>query len=156
MRGWGKFFDWYNKQRKKQPFWVLRLMRLDKLIERDFTTILPDMSLRELIKVVALSKRNSFPVVDNDSALLGIVSLDNIRHIMFNEEMYDNVYVRNLMHLPSVYVSSDESMDKVMEKFETSGAWNLPVIDEGKYVGYVSKSNLFTCYRHMLVEFSEE
>ncbi len=135
---------------------VLTLMRMGDVVERDLKRVGPDETLGDLVKVVSKSCRNIFPVVDEDNMLVGIVLLDNIRDIMFNQEMYENTYVRELMILPPSYVSSNENMDSVMKKFEETGAWNLPVIDEGKYVGFVSKSKIFNAYRSLLVQFSDE
>lgn len=135
---------------------VLTLMKLHTEVERDFTTIEPETSLGDLVRVVAKSKRNIFPVVDADKMLVGIVKLDDIREIMFKPELYNEVYVESLMTMPSTYVSSKDTMDMVMKKFKDAGGWNLPVIDNGKYVGFVSKSKLFNAYRKLLVSFSEE
>jgi len=135
---------------------VLTLMRMGDVVEKDLKRVGPDQTLGDLVKVVSKSCRNIFPVVDEDNMLVGIVLLDDIRNIMFNQEMYDTTYVRDLMILPPSYVSSDETMDCVMKKFEDTGAWNLPVIDEGKYVGFVSKSKIFNAYRKLLVQFSDE
>ena len=88
--------------------------------------------------------------------LIGIVYLDNIRHIIFNAEMYSTAFVRDVMLLPPTYVSPDEPMEEVMKKFEENNAWNLPVIDNGKYIGFISKSKLFSVYRKWLVDISEE
>ena len=60
------------------------------------------------------------------------------------------------MSQPPTFVSSTDSMDAVMRKFSDSQAWNLPVIDNGKYIGFVSKSKLFNAYRKVLVDFSED
>lgn len=135
---------------------VLTLMRLNKVIETDFMTIHPEQTLGELVKIVAKSKRNLFPVLDNNQRLLGIVILDDIREIMFNNELYTRTKVRHLMTIPPAFIESDENMDSVMKKFEDTGAWNLPVVKEGKYLGFVSKSKIFSVYRRVLIHFSEE
>lgn len=135
---------------------VLTLMRMGDVVEKDLKKVGPDQTLGDLVKVVSKSCRNIFPVVDEENMLVGIVLLDNIRDIMFNQEMYADTYVHELMIMPPSYVSSDENMDCVMKKFEETGAWNLPVIDDGKYVGFVSKSKIFNTYRTLLVQFSDE
>lgn len=135
---------------------VLTLMKLHKEIETDFDCIEPGMSLGELTEVVARSSRNLYPVLDSDGRFLGVVFLDDIRGIMFNQVMHDYTYVSSLMKTFSTQVSNSDSMDTVMEKFESSGAWNLPVVDDGKYVGFVSKSKLFNAYRNLLQEFYQE
>jgi len=135
---------------------VLTLMKLGKVIETDLQKIDPDASLGELVKIISHSHRNIFPVVDEEGKLLGIVLLDDIRHIMFNPEMYEETCVRNLMTMPPAILEADSPMDKVMKRFEETGAWNLPVIMDGKYYGFVSKSKIFNVYRRVLVHFSDE
>jgi len=135
---------------------VLTLMKLGKVIETDLQKIDPDASLGELVKLISHSHRNIFPVVDEEEKLLGIVLLDDIRHIMFNPDMYDETFVRNLMTMPPAVLEADAPMDKVMRRFEETGAWNLPVIMDGKYLGFVSKSKIFNVYRRVLVHFSDE
>jgi CIC family chloride channel protein len=135
---------------------VLSQMKLRPLIEKDDIIISPDHTLGELVKVIANTKRNMIPVLDEDNMLLGIIPLDNIRNIMFNTEMYDTTQVSHLMVLPPTYISSDEPIGKVLEKFEESEEWSLPVIDEGHYKGYVLKTKLFSAYRKKMIEFSED
>lgn len=135
---------------------VLTLMRIGAVVETDLSIINPDDSLGRLVKTISKSKRNIFPVVDNDGMMLGIVLLDDIRDIMFNADMYENTYVRELMSLPPDFIYLDEPMDSVMRKFEDTRAWNLPVVDKGRYVGFVSKSKIFNAYRDVLVQFSDE
>jgi CIC family chloride channel protein len=134
---------------------VLTFMKLKSVIEEDFTTIDVDATLGDLVKIVSQSRRNIFPVVDEDQILNGIILMDNIREIMFDREMYKTP-VSNLMILPPAYISYRDSMKEVIEKFESTGAWNLPVIENAKYVGMVSKSKLFSAYRNLLLEISEE
>ncbi len=135
---------------------VLTLMNLKKEVETDFNVIPPTSTLGDLVKVVSLSKRNLFPVVDDAGVLCGIITLDHIREIMFKPDLYAEVLIESLMELPRNYISVNDSMDQVMKKFTTSNAWNLPVLEDDKYVGFVSKSKLFNAYRKMLIEFSEE
>ncbi len=141
----------HNKDRS-----ALTLMRLEREIERDLSVVNPEFSLRELVKVVSKSKRNIFPVVDDENKLQGIVLLDDIRDIMFNPEMYDDTYVHELMSAPPDLIDMNDSMELVMLKFEETGAWNLPVIKNGLYEGFLSKSKIYQAYRKILVSFSEE
>ena len=127
-----------------------------KIIEKDFQKVSPDDKLEELIDIISKSRRNIFPVLNKDNMLIGIVYLDNIRHIIFNPEMYSTTFVRDVMLLPPTYISPDEPMEDVMKKFEENNVWNLPVIDNGKYIGFISKSKLFSVYRKWLVDISEE
>lgn len=135
---------------------VLLQMQLENHVEKNFSVIQPKMNLGELVKIVANSKRNIFPVIDDDNYFLGIVSLDDIRKVMFDQELYPQVFVKDLMHEPLGTINLYEPMDKVMAKFRESGAWNLAVLCNGKYIGFVSKSKLFSNYRRKLVAFSEE
>ncbi|RNC92111.1 MAG: chloride channel protein [Allomuricauda sp.] len=132
---------------------VLTLMQLDEVIEKNFKEIRPNMSLGQLLKeAVAKSTRNIFPVVSVDKKLMGILLLDDIREIMFNSELYETVFVEGLMHSPpeKIFYEQDKMKD-IMQKFQESGAWNLPVIKDGKYHGFISKSKLLTAYRRELI-----
>ncbi len=134
---------------------VLTLMKLDSVIEKDFVAVCIDDSLGQLIKAVSKSKRNIFPVLNNEDELVGIVLLDNIREVMFQREKYEETLVSDVMISPPEIVDVTDNMDIVMKKFNSSGAWNLPVMKEGKYVGFVSKSKIFNTYRDVLVQVSE-
>ncbi|MDR3189461.1 MAG: chloride channel protein [Prevotellaceae bacterium] len=134
---------------------VLTLLRTDKLVEQDFNPVHIGATLGELVSVVAKSKRNAFPVIDNDGRLMGIVLLDDMRKEMFNPSLYSAATVDDYMSSPPDVVIENESMETVLEKFEKSGAWNLPVVSsDNVYVGFVSKSKIFSAYRNLLVRFS--
>ncbi|MDP4763401.1 MAG: chloride channel protein, partial [Salibacteraceae bacterium] len=136
---------------------VLTLMKLHREIETDIATVDPYSTLGELIKTIAKSHRNLFAVVDQQNNFIGVVNLNEIRNIIFKHELYDTTYVHDLMNNPPEYVRKEDTMDSVMQKFESSGAWNLPVLDDqGHYMGFVSKSKLFSAYRSMLKEFYSE
>lgn len=136
---------------------VLTLLKTSEVIERDFLTVMPQYTLEQLLQQVEKSRRNIFPVIDEKGALKGIVTLDDIRPIMFRKEKYNSVYVYELMHRPPGHIMIDERMDSVMKKFESSGAWNLPVLDdEYRYQGFVSKSRIFSAYREQLSQVSHE
>jgi CIC family chloride channel protein len=135
---------------------VLTRMNWRSEIETDLMKVSPTDNLGELVKVVAKSKRNLFPVVDEYNILEGVVSLDDIREIMFRQELYDTTFVKDLMTVPSSYIDKKENIESVMEAFRKTDAWNLPVLDEGYYVGFISKSRIYSTYRELLVEFSEE
>ena len=142
----------HNKDRS-----VLTLLKMDSIIETDLTQLHPDMSLGQLVRLISVSHRNLFPVVDDDGQLLGVLSLDEVRNIMFQPRLYHRFTVRQLMTSPPALLTHDMSMERVMEIFEDTGAWNLPVVDEQKkYLGFISKSKIFNSYRHVLVHFSEE
>lgn len=135
---------------------VLSMMHIEKLIEKNFKTINEDATLGDLVNVIAESERNIIPVIDKDKMFLGIVFINDIRNIMFKRELYDKVYVHELMFMPSPMVDPDESMEEVAKKFQYSSHYNLPVVKEGRYVGFVSRANVFSAYRKLLKEFSEE
>jgi CIC family chloride channel protein len=136
---------------------VLTLMNVENVIEKDFDLVTPNMSLGNLVKIIATSKRNIFPVVDDNGLFQGIVLLDDIRNIMFRTELYDRFKVTKLMISPPAKINIDDSMENVMRTFDDTNAWNLPVIDEeGHYMGFVSKSKIFNSYRKVLVHFSDE
>jgi CIC family chloride channel protein len=129
---------------------VLREINIDKVIETDLLKVAPEATLGELVNLVRKSKRNLFPVVNVKGELVGILTLDDIRDIMFDHEKYDEIFVNSLMHTAPANVSPHENMQSVMQKFESTGAWNLPVLDNGKYVGFLSKSRIFNTYRNKL------
>jgi len=135
---------------------LLSLMKIDPLIEKDFNTIGPDATLGDLVKVVSQSKRNVFPVVDENNNFKGVVFINDVRNIIFKPEMYDDTYVRNLMFMPDTLVEVNETMEDVAQKFHNTVHYNLPVLADGKYIGFLSRANVFSAYRKMLKEFSEE
>lgn len=133
---------------------VLTLLKMDSVIETDFIPVHPDMSLKEMVDVISKSKRNLFPVTDDDGQLLGIVLLDDIRNIMFRPDLYRRMHVKRFMSMPPAKVELGTPMDQVMKMFDNTGAWNLPVVEEGHYVGFVSKSKIFNSYRQVLKHYS--
>lgn len=136
---------------------VLAFINLQKIIETNFTSIEENKNLGDLVKIISLSKRNIFPVVDKDNVLKGLINLDNIRSIMFKQELYNTTTVKSMMETVHYVVTPIDSMDLVMDKFKESDSWNLPVVDNnGIYLGFVSKSTIFNSYRRLLKEFSEE
>jgi CIC family chloride channel protein len=135
---------------------VLAFMDWKKEIEKDLVKVKPSETLGDLVKAISRSKRNLFPVVDDYNVLEGVVSLDDVREVMFQYENYKTIYVRDLMTIPPSYIDIGENIEAVMETFRKTGAWNLPVLDSGYYVGFISKSRIFSTYRELLVEFSEE
>jgi len=135
---------------------VLTLMDWTREIEKDLITVRSNDTLGHLVRAVSASKRNLFPVVDENNVLEGVVLLDDVRGIMFETEKYNSVLVSELMTIPPSYIDVREKMNVVMEVFNQTGAWNLPVLDNGLYVGFISKSRIFTAYRELLMQFSEE
>lgn len=133
---------------------VLMLMDINKVIETNFISLQPEMKLGYVAKeAVAKSSRNNFPVVNENNEFLGVLLLDDIRGIMFDQSLYETVSVRDLMHnAAEILFYEKDSMKVIMKKFQDSGAWNLPVVKEGKYIGFISKSRLLTAYRRKLIE----
>lgn len=135
---------------------VLTLMKLQEQIEKDFSLVKADASMRDLVQLIAKSKRNLFPVVSPDERLLGIILLDDVREAMFDQSCYDNTPAVRFMTEAPETIELKEGMESVMSKFDNSGAWNLPVLNNGKYIGFVSKSKLFSAYRSWLQEVNSE
>lgn len=135
---------------------VLTLLKMDSVIEKDFIAVRPDMSLKDMVEVISQSNRNLFPVVDNNNNLIGIVLLDDIRNIMFRPDLYRKLYVRKFMSMPPAKVEVGTNMEAVMKMFDQSNAWNLPVVENGKYVGFVSKSKIFNSYRRVLRHYTDD
>ncbi len=130
---------------------VLTVMSLESVIEKDFDAVTPQMTLGDMVQVIGQAKRNIFPVLNEEQCLAGIVIMDDIRNIMFRPELYDRFLVEKFMVSPPAIIVSDMSMEVIMNKFDSTGAWNLPVIDpQGHYLGFVSKSKIFNTYREVL------
>lgn len=136
---------------------VLTLLRTSSLVETDFTPVRIDATLGELVQAVSASHRNLFPVLDARGRFQGYVSLEDIRRDMFRTGEYDRRHVYNYMRSAQEYVREDEPMERVMRKFEVTGAWSLPVVRGGRtYVGFVSKARIFNAYREELKDFSQD
>jgi CIC family chloride channel protein len=137
---------------------VLTLLSTHTVIENEFLTVHPEMTLGGMVKVIAQSTRNVFPVIDERNVLRGVVLLDNIRNIMFRPELYERFTVKKFMVSPPAKININLPMDKIMQLFEDTKAWNLPVVDdEGHYLGFISKSKIFNAYRDVLqTHFSED
>ena len=135
---------------------VLTMMDWRREIEKDLIKVKSGDNLGDLVKVISKSKRNIFPVVDEFNILEGVVLLDDVRDIMFNSELYDSTSIRDLMTIPPSYLDVRENMETVMDTFRNTDAWNLPVLDKGYYVGFISKSRIYATYRELLIQVSEE
>lgn len=136
---------------------VLTLLKMDSVIETDFMSVQPEMTLKDMVDTIAKSNRNLFPVLSADSKLLGVVQLDDIRNIMFRPDLYRKMNVASFMTSPPDKIIIGEHMDQVMKKFDTTRAWNLPVVDrEGHYFGFISKSKIFNSYRRVLRHYCDD
>lgn len=135
---------------------ILLMMKISELIETDFIPIRADSTLRDLVNVITKSHRNIFPVLDEENRMKGIVKLDDIRNIMFNQDMYDVTRVSDLMITPEWTIQTNDPMEEVARQFSISGRYNLPVLEDGKYLGFVSRARVFSSYREMLKHFSDD
>ena len=136
---------------------ILKMMTVEKVIETNFLTVQKNQTLGELVKVISQSKRNMFPVVNENNHFEGVVVMDHIREIMFDRDKYENTTVEDLMIIPHVMIHTQETMEQVATKFHESGNYNIPVLDnDDKYIGFVSRANVFSTYRRMLKHFSED
>lgn len=135
---------------------VLTLLSVKSVVETDFKVVHPEMTLKDMIDTIATSNRNLFPVTDEEGNLKGVVLLDDIRNIMFRTDLYPKMTVSRFMAMPPARVEVTDSMASVMKTFDKTNAWNLPVVDHGKYVGFVSKSKIFNSYRDILKNYSDD
>lgn len=130
---------------------ILSKIDVKEMIETDFATIHFKATLRDIVETIKHSKRNTFPIVKKNNKLIGIIFLDNIREEMFNTEHYDTVTAKEVMRKPSTVIDSKEDIFSIMKKFEESGQWNLPVVENEIYIGFLSKSTILDKYRHELL-----
>lgn len=128
---------------------ILTLLQLSRFVENDFEVLHRNITMEEFLDVVSKSRRNIFPVLENDK-LLGIVNLNDVRHIITHPSDYPNFKVDDVMQKDFIYADLDENMHDVMRMFDESGLWNIPVLDKGKYMGFISKSGIFKAYREMM------
>lgn len=131
---------------------LLSRLELGSLIETNFSVVAPEDKLGNLVKTIASSTRNIFPVVSQEEMLVGIIQLDKIRHVIFETDRYEEVTVNSLMAKPKAVVDVRETLHDALVKFDKTSEWNLPVVDNGKYVGFLSKSSILTRYRTELLE----
>lgn len=135
---------------------VLTLLNVEELVERDFKVVHPEMTLKDMVDAIATSSRNLFPVTDGEGNLQGVVVLDDIRNIMFRPDLYKKMHVRRFMSMPPARIKVGMPMEQVMKIFDDTNAWNLPVVDGDKYIGFVSKSKIFNSYRRVLRKYSDD
>ncbi len=135
---------------------VLSIMQVPDLIETDFVLLNPNDKLRQLVDAITISHRNLFPVVDENGILVGMVKMDDVRHLIFKQDAYDKITLKEIMYLPEHWISTHDSMDEVVEKFVSSGRYNMAVIDNGKYRGFISRAKVFSEYREYVKLFSHD
>ncbi len=134
---------------------ILNMMTSSHLIETNFSTIRPDKTLGDLVKIIASSQRNIFPVVAENGEFKGHILFDDVRKFMFDTSLYDTS-VENIMVYPDYVINYDESMESIVKKFEESHKYNIVIVEDGKYLGYISRANVFTTYQATLKEISAE
>lgn len=136
---------------------VLTLMNLDACIDKTFTSLKPGMKLGEMVKYISDSKTYFMPVVRDDMSLLGVIDITKIRPVIFRTELYNRFLVQQLMTDPPAVVSINEPMEVVMQRFDETRADQLPVVGEaGIVVGIVSRARVYSQYRKMVADFSQE
>ncbi len=135
---------------------IVASMNISQLIETNFHTVSPQTTLRELTNVIAKSKRNIYPVIDDNNNLIGLVYLDHIKHLIFNEKFYDTVTVADLSVEPENVIQLNDPMSKAMKMFHETGSFNLPVVENGKYKGFLSKATVMTAFQKKIYAQSEE
>jgi CIC family chloride channel protein len=112
----------------------------------------PDDTLQSMIQIISTSRRNTFPVVNDKNELVGLVHMDSIRNIIFNPDKYEKTTVKELMIKPDAVIKLNENLHSVLKKFDDTNQWNLPVVEDRQYLGFVSKSSILTKYRSELLK----
>jgi len=134
--------------------YLLSNIDLGQFVESDFAEVQHDATLRGIVEYIAVSKRNIFPVVDKNSALKGLITVDDIREVMFKQELYDKTTVKELMRRVSYIITEKDDIRSAMKLFDESHLWNIPVVINGVYKGFISKSTILEQYREVLIKSS--
>ena len=129
---------------------VLRQILLDDLIETEFIPLLATDKFGKLIEAFTKSNRNIFPVVDDENNFVGVIQLDNVKELLFRPELHENLTIGDIVTWDVLSIEAGENMEVVMTKLENSNLWNIPVTRKGKYIGFVSRSNVLSFYRRIL------
>jgi CIC family chloride channel protein len=140
-----------NLSMEDKDRFLLSKLDLTALIETSFSIVRPDDTLQTMIQVISTSSRNTFPVVNEKNELLGLVHMDSIRKIIFNPEKYEKTTVKDLMTTPAAIIKLNENLHTVLKKFDDTNQWNLPVVEDKQYLGFLSKSSILTKYRSELL-----
>ncbi len=133
---------------------ALTLMDVYKVIEKNFVVLHPEDKLTQLVEAVKKSKRNVFPVVDNDGILVGVLTLNDVKELIFEKELYDKVRIKDIMYYPETYVNYEDTLQTITDQLEVSGHYNVPVIKDNKYIGFISRAKIFSVYRKLIKECS--
>jgi CIC family chloride channel protein len=136
---------------------ALNYIDIRKLIETNFVTLSPEAKLKDIVEAVKISSRSFFPVVDENQIFKGVVVLDDVRSILFDSERYDSVYIKDYMRYSEVFiVEVDEPMEQIVENSKISDRYTLVVVENGKYLGFISRANIFSAYQKYIREWSNE
>lgn len=136
---------------------ILMQLNILEILETDFCTVPYNAKTSSMVNLITTSKRNLFPVLNDSGNLIGTIKLENIREILFDLENFNDIQVIELMNPPKCFIHVDDEMNSVMKKFDETGEWNLPVVDkDNKYLGFISKSRIFSRYRDKLISFTDE
>src|SRR5574344_2382502 len=136
---------------------VLTLMSLDSVIDRDYTAVEPDMELWTIVQKISRSRTSILPVLDAAGNLLGEIDLRKIRHVVFRTELYHHFKAHQLMTPPRATLKDHAPMTDVMNTFDKTHADWLPVLDEDNHLkGYISRERMYTMYRKMVADFSQD
>ena len=129
---------------------ILSTLDTAKIIQTDYLTISPDENLEKLVDLISNTNQVIFGVVNTKKELIGIVHFNDIREIIFNNFKVKYTMVKDIMTLPNEIIYPTDNMETVMNKFEISKTAFLPVLKNGKYFGFVSKSLALEAYRTKL------
>lgn len=136
---------------------VLTLMNMDSVIEKSDRVLYPDQTLGDVANLVATSKGYVFPVVNRQLQLIGILRMDDIRHLVFRPELFTRFRVSQLMAESPAILGVNDSMDSIIKTFDRTRTWNLPVANqEGTFVGFIRKSTILSVYRRILSDYSQD
>ena len=136
---------------------VLTLMTMDKIIDRDFTSVAPDMEMGQLVHALSSSRNDYIPVLNESGCLMGEIDITKLRHIIFRTELYHRFHVSQLMTAPAATLGVNDPMEDVMKTFDSTGAQYLPVVGlDGHLIGYISRIRLYSMYRQFVADFSAE
>ena len=135
---------------------AMHYMNTKELIETNFEVLSPELNLGQMTYFIARSKRDLFPVVDENGILKGMIKMNDIRNIMFEQDLYEKITVQDLMYMPEFFISPHDSIEVIIEKFKSCGRYNLAVIDHGKYIGFISRARVFSAYRDTMADLSFE
>ena len=136
---------------------ILTLMSMDKIIDRDFTSVGPDMEMGQLVHALSVSRNDYIPVLNESGSLLGEIDINKLRYIIFRTELYHRFHVSQLMTPPAATLGAGDPMEDVMKTFDRTGAQNLPVVSvDGRLIGYISRARLYSMYRQLVADFSAE